>query len=132
MGDARATILLAEDSDDDALILSHGFRRLGFTSQIVRVEDGEQAVAYLANKPRPDLLVLDLKMPRMDGFDVLAFIRKNPELNDLPVFVLTGSELPRDRETAQEIGVQGFFIKCVDSMDSAAALMEKFQELRGT
>ena len=131
-GHGNATILLAEDSDDDAIILSHAFRHLGFTNRIIRVEDGAEAISYLNSKPRPDLLLLDLKMAKMDGFDVLAFIRKHPELNDLPVFVLTASELPEDRATAHEIGVQGYFIKSLDSIESATALMSKFQELRAT
>src|SRR5262249_7704465 len=98
-------ILLAEDREDDILLITEAFSRAWIDNPIQVVRDGEEAINYLDGKgkyavrseyPLPTLLLLDLKMPRADGFDVLQWIRSQPSLSNLVVVVLTSSEDIRD------------------------------------
>src|SRR5687768_16993926 len=100
-----ATILLAEDNENDALLMRHAFKKAGISNPLVRVRDGEEAIDYLAGHgvyadrrayPFPALLLLDLKMPRRDGFEVLEWIKADPSLRRLPVTVLTSSDQQLD------------------------------------
>jgi CheY-like chemotaxis protein len=84
------------------------------------VEDGERAMAYLSGLgiyadrdrfPLPSLILLDLKMPRATGFEILKWIRKHPELGQLPVLVLSGSELQDDIRRAYDVGANSYLVK---------------------
>src|SRR5438132_4460545 len=101
----QAVILLAEDLEDDILLIRRAFERGNIDKPLQIVRDGEETIAYLkgegkyanrAEYPLPDLLLLDLKMPRLDGFEVLRWIRQQPGLEGLRVVVLTSSEDMRD------------------------------------
>ncbi|SPE61799.1 Response regulator receiver protein [Verrucomicrobia bacterium] len=120
MGNRRCHILVAEDDDNDALLLVQAFRRSGLGHSVSRVANGKQAVDYLAGTaafsdravcPLPDLLLLDLKMPQMGGFEVLAWLRTRPDLQLLPVVVLSSSALPDDMAKARELGARDYQIK---------------------
>src|SRR6266566_5950637 len=96
----RGVILLAEDNEDHILLIQRAFTQAGLLNPLYVVRDGEQAIAYLkgggeyANRdqhPLPELLLLDLKMPRKNGFEVLGWIRSDPGLRPLRVVVLTTS-----------------------------------------
>ena len=96
----KKVILLADDSTDDVVIIHSAIRRAGFDKSIIVVSDGKQAIDYLHGKgsyadrlefPRPELLLLDLNMPRYDGFEVLEWARRQPQWCYLPVIVLTAS-----------------------------------------
>jgi CheY-like chemotaxis protein len=126
---AMANILYAEDSADDALLLSHAFRKAGLPHVLIRVGDGEEAITYLCEKPRPDLVLLDLKMPKLDGFDVLAYIQTKPELKGLPVIVLSASELPADIAKAQRMGAKDYFPKTWEWDTLAKALKSRFETI---
>jgi chemotaxis family two-component system response regulator Rcp1 len=95
-------ILLVEDSPDDADLMTTALREGGLSSTITLLMDGEAAVSYLRREgayyraPRPDLILLDLHLPRMNGLEVLAEIKNDPELRRIPVVVMTSS----DREQA--------------------------------
>src|SRR5438552_16825551 len=98
-------ILLAEDDDNDVVLIKRAFDKGCIRSPLMVVPDGEQAVAYLSGVgkywnrqeyPLPDLMLLDLKMPRMDGFDVLRWVRAQPNFSGLRVVVLTSSDALRD------------------------------------
>src|SRR5437868_10334708 len=98
MSASIGTVLLVEDDPDHATIFAHAWKRAGCTPRLVTVSDGEAAVAYLADNDRrdrgpghglPSLVVLDLKLPRKSGFGVLEWIRTRPELEGIPVVVLT-------------------------------------------
>jgi len=119
----QAIILLAEDREDDILLIRRAFKQGGINNPLHVVRDGEQAVAYLKGEgrffnreeyPVPDLLLLDLKMPRMDGFEVLRWIRKQPGLSSLRVVMLTSSEDIRDVNVAYRMGANSFMVKPMD------------------
>src|SRR5438552_3096681 len=101
----RKAILIAEDSEEDSEILKRALHRAGPNIPLLFVRDGQQAMDYLAGHgpyadrtqhPLPRLILLDLKMPKVDGFDVLGWLQKQPKLNLLPVTVLTSSSFDKD------------------------------------
>ena len=98
-------ILLAEDREDDIVIIRHAFAKAKFLNPLHIVRDGQEAIDYLqgegkyANRdeyPLPSLFLLDLKLPRKDGLDVLKWVRSQPTLSALRVVVLSASEQVRD------------------------------------
>src|SRR2546430_537091 len=98
---SEAVILLAEDRQDDVLLIRRAFKKAGISNPVHLVRDGEQVMAYLQGQgkfadrrlhPFPELLLLDLKMPRMDGMEVLTWLKSHPEFKLLRVVVLTSSE----------------------------------------
>ena len=104
------TVLLAEDSPDDAFMIKHACENADIPHRLVQVADGAAAIDYLAGNgaytnrsknPLPDLVFLDIKMPRRDGHEVLAWIRGQPAFQGLPVIMLTNSEDPKDIHRAQ-------------------------------
>src|SRR6266480_4275505 len=101
----EGVILLAEDREDEVMLLRRAFAKAKFLNPLHVVANGEEAIAYLQGEgkyasrdeyPLPSLLLLDLKMPRKDGFQVLDWIRHQPELSALRVVVLTSSDAIRD------------------------------------
>ena len=113
-------ILYAEDNPDDVVILKLALKRAGLGNVLREVEDGEEAIEWLrgdgkyANReqhPLPDLLVLDLKMPRKSGFDVLEWLRKTSDLQNLSVVILSSSDDPRDIQRAAELGTTKYLKK---------------------
>jgi CheY-like chemotaxis protein len=125
----QPTILLAEDSEDDVILIKRAFRKAGICSPLVVVHDGEEAIAYLtgygrfadrAQFPFPDLFLLDLKMPIRDGFEVLRWMQTQPELTKLPVIVLTQSDRIKDANEAYNLGAYSFLIKGTDFNDTVA------------
>lgn len=122
MSIARYTILLVEDDPNDVLLIKRAFRKANLANPIHVVGDGEAAVAYLAGQapytdreryPLPMLLLLDLKMPRKSGFEVLAWLREQPGLKRLPVVVLTASRETNDINRAYELGANSYLVKPV-------------------
>ena len=110
-----AVILLADDSDDDVFLIRRTLQTANIINPLRVVHDGEQALAYLKGEPPyhdreayplPELLLLDLKMPRVDGFQVLAWLRQQPEWRKLPVAVLTSSTDVRDANAAFALGAK--------------------------
>jgi len=119
----QAIILLAEDREDDVLLIRRAFQKADILNPIYVVGDGQEAIAYLAGEgkyanraeyPLPDLLLLDLKMPRMDGFQVLTWIRQQPSFSTLRVVVLTSSEDFGDVNLAYKQGANSFLVKPLD------------------
>ncbi|MEZ0228439.1 MAG: response regulator [Planctomycetota bacterium] len=95
-------ILLVEDNDDDVLITKRAFSKGHVGNQLVVVKDGDEALDYVfrrgryAGAPRPGLILLDLNLPRIDGFTVLKTIKSDPEVRAIPVIVLTTSKRDED------------------------------------
>lgn len=116
----KPIVLWAEDSDDDAFLMERAFRTAELPDLLFRVPDGLQATKYLSGfepfsdrqqYPYPSLLLLDIKMPFMSGFDVLAWKNSKPEFQELPVIVLTSSEMSRDIEEAFRLGASEYLVK---------------------
>jgi CheY-like chemotaxis protein len=115
-------ILLADESDDDVVLIQLAFKaaRIPPSTQLQVVRSGEEAIAYVEGKgkyadradyPRPSLLLLDLKMPGTDGFDVLRRLRSEPTLHSLRVIVLTTSAEPAKASEAYHLGANAFLLK---------------------
>jgi len=116
-------ILLVEDREDDVFLVRRAFEKAYLLNPLQVVRNGEEAVAYLkgegtyanrAGYPLPSLILLDLKLPGMDGFDVLRWIRQEPNFGSLPVIVLTSSEQIRDVNRAYQLGANSFLVKPTD------------------
>ncbi len=113
-------VLHVDDSADDLLMLQSACRSAGVSFGLQSVKDGEKAIAYLAGEgiyadracyPVPDLILLDLKMPLKSGFDVLAWIRSQPRLRQLPVIIFTGGVREFDVGRAFRLGADQFLLK---------------------
>jgi CheY-like chemotaxis protein len=113
-------VLLVEDNPDDALLMRSAWRSAGITNRLPHVSDGEQALEYLHGRgvyadrqkyPFPIAVFLDLKMPRIDGLEVLASIRADPKLRHLHVDILSASARSADVEKALELGANGYIVK---------------------
>src|SRR5690242_6908739 len=115
-----APILLAEDNEHDVFFMERAFAQAKVTAPLVAVPDGQQAIWYLEGRgmyadrekyPEPRLMLLDLKMPRLDGFDVLVWIQQHPELcESVPVLVLSTSGQESDKEKAFRLGAHDYLI----------------------
>jgi CheY-like chemotaxis protein len=112
-------ILIADDDADDRMFLEQALRQNGYMHEIRSVENGEELLDYLnhrgaytsATAPRPTLLILDLNMPRMNGFQALAAIKESPLMRRLPVVVMSTSSADEDVVRSYNLGVNSFVIK---------------------
>lgn len=119
---AIRTILLAEDSPADAEMTIDALREANLANPIVHVEDGVEVLEYLYRKGRfadrpdevPVVLLLDIKMPRMDGLEVLQRIRADEKLRRMPVVILSSSREERDLARSWDLGVNAYVVKPVD------------------
>ncbi|GAB3510647.1 response regulator [Spirosoma knui] len=113
------TILIADDDTDDRLFMDQALRQNGYTQAVHFVEDGEELMEYLrhqgrynaSNAPWPNLLILDLNMPRKNGFQALEEIKDDPKLRRLPVVVMTTSSADEDVVKTYNLGVNSFVTK---------------------
>ena len=129
-------ILLAEDRQDDVVLLQMALAKIAFPHTLEIVNDGEEAIAYLkgqgryadhARYPLPTLLLLDLKMPRQTGFEVLEWLRATRELKGLRTIVLTSSADSKDVSRSYELGANAFFEKPLH-FGQLVTLMKTIQE----
>ena len=116
-------ILVVEDREDDVFFLRRAFKSVDPGVCITDVRDGEEAIRYLSRQapyddaeryPEPDVVVLDLKMPKKDGFEVLQWLRDQSLLKPAPVVVLTSSNREEDKKKAKDLGVGSYYSKPVD------------------
>ena len=113
-------ILLAEDNEDDVIIIQEVFAEMRLATLIQVVRDGEEALAYLQRQGKyklvclPDIVLLDINMPKMNGFEVLEAIKKDPRLQALPVIMLTTSHREEDVVRAYAKGACAYIHKLVD------------------
>ena len=114
------TILYVEDDENDVFLMDHAWKKAGVLNPLKTVSDGEQAVQYLSGKgkyanrdeyPLPMLVMLDLKLPKLHGLDVLKWIREQPAIQILPVIILSSSSQPQDIRTAYARGANSYLIK---------------------
>ena len=114
-------ILLVEDNKGDVILTLDIFNDLLMSNTVSIVEDGEQAINYLNNKDGftdavlPDLILLDINMPRVDGKEVLRYIKHQPHLQHIPVIMLTTSASPNDRGDCDKANAVHYIIKPLDS-----------------
>lgn len=128
------SILLVEDNPDDILMIQRAFRKANLVTPLQVVSDGDAAVLYLSGGgpyndreryPLPVLMLLDLKLPRKSGFEVLEWLRQQPGLKRLLVVVLTSSQENIDINRAYELGANSYLVKPV----GFAALLELVKNL---
>jgi CheY-like chemotaxis protein len=118
----KKSLLLIEDDPNDVVLFRRAARKAGLTVEIVNAEDGDAAVRYLENHAvqtadnaaeTPWIILLDLKMPRKSGLEVLEWLRKQPRLRRLPVIIFTSSRESSDITQAYELGANSYLVKPV-------------------
>ncbi len=123
MGENGKVILHVEDDPNDVLLIGRAFRKAEMSVNVQVVNDGDQAVDYLGGQnayaqrerfPLPALVLLDLKLPRKSGIEVLQWIRSQPGLRRIPVVMLTSSRQPIDINRAYDLGVNAYLVKPVN------------------
>jgi len=114
-------ILLAEDEPADAHLVKAALTEARILADLHHVQDGREVLEFLrrqgprfANAPRPSLILMDLNMPRMDGRECLAALKADSALRDIPVVVLTTSEVERDVAISYNLGASGYITKAMD------------------
>lgn len=113
------SILLVEDDHNDVLLIKRAFQKVNIANPIIVVNDGEQAISYLAgrepyvDRALPILVLLDLKLPRKSGHEVLEWLRGQSNLKRLPVVVLTASSESSDVNRAYDLGANSYLVKPV-------------------
>ncbi|RMD69511.1 MAG: response regulator [Gammaproteobacteria bacterium] len=105
------TLLLVEDNEDNRDMLARRLRRKGY--RVETAVNGKEALDMLQDI-RPDLVLMDLSMPVMDGWEATRRIKQDPGLRDIPVVVLTGHAMKEDREKALSVGADGYIPKPID------------------
>jgi len=124
-----AQILLVDDNRSDAELAKLGFDQVSMTVQLHHVLNGVECMAFLrkqgqyADAPTPDLVLLDLNMPCMNGFEVLEELQRDKGLQCFPVVVMTTSDLEQDIARAYQLGCQSYIVKPM-SFDSFASLLQ--------
>lgn len=120
------TILLVEDDRDDIFIFKRALKAARIINPVTIVKNGQEAVDYLSHEgkyadqdeyPLPFVIFLDLKLPYLDGFEVLSWIRKQPALEPIVVVVLTGSDETRDHQRAYALGARSYLVKPPEAED---------------
>ncbi|SPJ13848.1 Response regulator receiver protein [Syntrophobacter sp. SbD2] len=113
-------VLMADDDEDDCLLVESAFKEMDLAYELRFVGDGRELLDYLYNEgdfsdlekyPRPNLILLDLNMPRIDGREALAIIKSDPQLNNIPILILTTSGEERDIALAKRAGASAFLSK---------------------
>lgn len=132
-------ILIADDDDGHAFLIEDNLRRAGVTAEIIRFADGQEVLDFLFGrttdphfeKDRPYLLLLDIRMPKIDGVTALREIKAEPRLRKLPVIILTTTEDPREVERCHELGCNVYIQKPVsfDAFSAAISKLGKFLSL---
>jgi CheY-like chemotaxis protein len=128
-------IWLVEDSPTDAFVIEEALRASGLRHDTQAMRDGELAVAAIravsaGEAPAPHLVLLDLNLPRVSGLQVLATLRKTPELQHVPVVVVTSSDFKGDRDAVAEHGISGYFCKPHD-LDEFLTLGDMVKQVLG-
>jgi len=120
----KLAVLFIEDDENDVEILKLTFKKLGRSEWLQVVRDGPAAIRYLENtspglngSTRPDLIVTDLKMPQMSGFEFLKWLHETPRFSMIPTVVLSGSTMQKDVNLAYELGAKSYLTKPVDFVE---------------
>jgi CheY-like chemotaxis protein len=131
------TILLVEDDPGHSYLIERNLRRSGITDEIVTFDNGQKVIDYLfsekcceywPNTPHSCVVLLDLNMPVLDGFQVLKALKSDDRTSHIPIIVLTTSDHPQEKDLCEKLGCQGFITKPVD-YDSFTQAISKIVEL---
>jgi CheY-like chemotaxis protein len=123
---ARNVFLIVEDDPNDQILICRSFQKAPVPSRVAVANDGDEAISYLSGAggyadresfPLPAAMLLDLKLPRLSGFDVLSWVRKQEPLRQLPVIILTSSYQEEDIRNAYDLGANSYLVKPVDLSD---------------
>jgi CheY-like chemotaxis protein len=123
---ATDIILLVEDNPDDAQLITRAFERVGVENPVRRLRDGEEAMAYLAGigsyadrvkNPIPAVILLDLNLPKFNGYQLMVWLRTQPEIKRIPVVVLTESNDTTSINRAYDAGANSYLVKPGDPAD---------------
>ncbi len=131
----RTVLLMADDDPADCLLTEKALRKADITCPLYVVHDGAELMDYLKQRgdytdptaaPRPSLILLDLNMPNVNGTEFLAQLRNEPELNSIPVVILTTSDDERDIAASYALGANAYLVKpsAFDDMVSVAAVVK--------
>jgi DNA-binding response OmpR family regulator len=110
----KLNLLLAEDNLPDALLVREAIKQEDLPVEVYIAADGEQAIKFFgkaeseSDAPKPDVLILDLNLPKIDGFEVLRKVRSSKKYANIPVIIMTSSDSPADRRTGAELGAAYF------------------------
>jgi CheY-like chemotaxis protein len=119
-------VLVAEDDEDDRFLIQRAFSKAGINTPVQFAHDGQETIDQLQNignslpgaaSPHPSLLLLDLKMPRLDGFQVLEWLNQNASQRPSMVVVFTSSSDPKDMRRAEELGADSYVVKPNSSLE---------------
>jgi CheY-like chemotaxis protein len=119
----QLTVLLVEDNPRDVRLTQRAFKQAGLPHELRVVRDGDEALAYLHREgvyqdplsaPRPDVMLLDLNLPRMGGHELLHAVKQDSRFKQLPIIVLTTSERPDDVRQAYDAGANAYLLKPVE------------------
>jgi CheY-like chemotaxis protein len=115
----KPLVLQVEDDPNDVFLFSRAFKKAQVDAELRAIEDGDQFVSFLAElatsgAPLPDLVLLDIKLPRKSGFEVLEWLRRHPTLKHIPVIMLTSSSQPLDVRRAYDLGANAYLVKPMD------------------
>lgn len=125
MGNREFSILLIEDDEDDAELTILALKKYDSSHHIMHIDDGEKALEFLFDADqRPSLILLDLKMPRVDGIQILRRLKSHPEKKNIPVVALISSKEGKHYLESFHVKADAYMIKPVDSSQFSAALSE--------
>jgi len=117
---SKTVVLLAEDDENDVLLFNRAIKSSSFACEVNSVSDGQEAIDYLQSNPPfqdkqafpfPRFLILDLKMPRRSGFEVLEWLQEHPECKIIPTIVFSSSKMADDIKRAYQLGANSYFTK---------------------
>jgi len=134
MAKDRPTLLIVEDNEDDIFFVERIFKQIGARCELRFTRDGIEAIEYLSGQgafkdrakyPMPTIILMDLKMPRRNGFEVLEWMHNQPEIKLIPTIVVTSSTLQEDVTRAYRLGANAVMNKPVDK-DSLLQMLKSF------
>jgi two-component system, cell cycle response regulator DivK len=122
----KRTILLIEDNEQNLYLATFLLKQNGF--DVVQARSGPEGIS-LAGQARPDLVILDIQLPQMDGYAVARALRQNPALKEVPIVAVTSYAMPGDRERSLEAGCNGYIEKPINP-DTFRTQIEEFLKAR--
>lgn len=120
-------IILVEDNPDDAKLTIRALKKRNLANNLLHLWDGEEAIEYLTQNQHnnlPKLILLDLKMPKIDGIEVIQYLKKDTLLKSIPIVVLTSSKEDTDIKKSYELGANAYIVKPVDFEKFTQAVSE--------